>query len=115
MAGTYRLKIDQGSTVRRALRWLRDGEPVDLSDCTARMEIRTAVGGALIHRLDTTNGGLEVDGPEGVIRIHIPAETSSAWTSMSGVYDLEVVFPDGSVTRLIQGQVQVSPEVTTGD
>lgn len=115
MAGRYRLKIDQGSTVRMALRWLRGGEPVDLTGCRARMEIRTAVGGALIHRLDTENGGLQVDGPDGVIRIRVEAEESSAWTALAGVYDLEVVWPDGTVTRLIEGQVQVSPEVTTGD
>ncbi|MEU7830374.1 hypothetical protein [Nonomuraea sp. NPDC049129] len=116
MAGVYRLKIDQGTTVRRGFRWLRNTTPVDLTGCRARMEIRTAVGGALIHRLDTDEGdGLTIDGPAGMITLSIPPSVSSAWTSLTGVYDLEVVFPDGTVTRLVQGPISVSAEVTTGE
>lgn len=100
--------------MHRAIRWLRDGEPVDLTGARARMEIRTTYGGALIHRLDTDNGGITID-PDHTIRIRIPADASSAWTTLNGVYDLEIVFPNGNVARLIQGQVSVSPEVTTGE
>ncbi|GII83305.1 hypothetical protein Ssi03_12950 [Sphaerisporangium siamense] len=115
MAGTYRFKMDQGSTVRRPLRWLRNGEPMDLTGATARMEIRTAAGGALLHRLDTTNGGITLGGTAGTILIYIPAAVSSAWTVLQGVYDLEVVFPNEDVTRLLQGNFSVSAEVTTGE
>ncbi|GAA3537114.1 hypothetical protein GCM10022419_016160 [Nonomuraea rosea] len=113
MAATYRFNIDQGTTVKRTLRWTRDGQPVDLTGATARMEIRTAVGGTLLHRLDTDNGGLTL-AADGTILIRIAPEVSSAWTVTSGVYDLEVVDASGQITRLIQGQVSVSPEVTTG-
>ncbi len=113
MAATYRFNIDQGTTVKRTLRWLRDGLPVDLTGASARMEIRTAVGGTLLHRLDTTNGGLTL-GPDGTILIKIAPDVTTAWTAQSGVYDLEVVDSAGQVTRLIQGQVSISPEVTTG-
>mgnify|MGYP000111166529 CR=1 FL=1 len=115
MAGTHRLVIDQGTTVRRTLRWLRDGQPVNLTGATARMEIRTAFGGELLCRLDTSNGGLVLGGTEGTIQLHIPPAVSSAWTARSGVYDLEVVDASEAVTRLIQGQVTISPEVTTGE
>ncbi|MGS2646076.1 hypothetical protein [Streptosporangium sp. G12] len=114
MAGTYRFNIDQGTTVRRTLRWLRDGQTIDLTGATARMEIRDKPGGALIHRLDTTNGGLTLDAATGKILIHIAPEVSSAWTVSKAVYDLEVVEASGVVTRLIQGPIAISPEVTTG-
>jgi hypothetical protein len=78
VAGTYRFNIDQGTTVRRTLRWLRDGVPVDLTGATARMEIRDKAGGILIYRLDTTNGGLTLGGTTGMILLYIPAEASSA-------------------------------------
>ncbi|WP_218158662.1 hypothetical protein [Streptosporangium canum] len=109
------MKIDQGSTVKRALRWLRNGVPVDLTGAKARMEIRTSAGGTLLHRLDTINGGLVLGGTDGTIQILIPAAASTAWGTLQGVYDLEVIFPDETVTRLIQGTVAISAEVTTGE
>ncbi|MET8143334.1 hypothetical protein ABZU32_23785 [Sphaerisporangium sp. NPDC005288] len=79
------------------------------------MEIRATAGGALLHRLDTVNGGLTLGGSDGTILIYIPADVSSAWTTFQGVYDLEVVMPDGTVVRLLQGSVAISAEVTTGE
>ncbi|MER5643958.1 hypothetical protein [Streptosporangium sp. NPDC002524] len=115
MAGTYRFNIDQGTTVRRPLRWMRDGAPVDLTGATARMEIRAKAGGALLHRLDTANEGILLGGTSGTIVLIIAPEVSSAWTVFKAVYDLEVVEASGAVTRLLQGPVSVSPEVTTGE
>ncbi|WP_344917336.1 hypothetical protein [Streptosporangium oxazolinicum] len=89
--------------------------PVDLTGATARMEIRAKAGGALIHRLDTTNGGITLGGTSGTILLSIAPEVSSTWTILKAVYDLEVVEASGAITRLIQGPVSVSPEVTTGE
>ncbi|MEO3860112.1 hypothetical protein [Acrocarpospora sp. B8E8] len=115
MAGTYRFKIDQGATLRRILVWKKeDGTPVDLTDYTARMEIRDQAGGVLLYRLDTDNGGLTLGGEAGTITLHIPAATSTPWAWRAGVYDLELIAPNGDVVRLIQGGLQVVPEVTTG-
>ncbi|WP_371784687.1 hypothetical protein [Streptosporangium subroseum] len=114
MAGNYRLKIDQGTTIERPLRWTRDGLPVDLTGATARMEIRDKAGGTLIHRLDTENGGITLGGVTGTILLIIAAEVSSAWTARAAVYDLEVVEATGKVSRLIEGAVTISAEVTTG-
>lgn len=114
MAGIYRLTIDQGTTVRIPLRWMRDDEPVDLTGATARMEIRTTYGGELLARLDTENGGLVLGGEDGTIQINIPPSMSSAWTVRTAVYDIELVEPNGDIIRLLQGAVVISPEVTTG-
>jgi hypothetical protein len=114
LAVVYRLTLDQGATFRRVFRWLKEGEPVDLSGFTARMEIRDKVGGRLLHRLDTANGGISLGGAEGTVILHVPADVSSAWTWRTGTYDLELVQPTGEVIRLVQGGVQINPEVTTG-
>jgi hypothetical protein len=114
LAVVYRFTIDQGATWRRVLKWLKEGNPVDLTGFTARMEIRDKVGGALLHRLDTENGGLSLGGDEGSIVLHVPADVSSAWSWRTGAYDLELIAENGDVTRLIQGGVQINPEVTTG-
>ncbi|MEU9888993.1 hypothetical protein [Sphaerisporangium sp. NPDC051011] len=52
---------------------------------------------------------------DGTILIYIPPAVSSAWTTLQGVYDLEVVLQDGTVVRLLQGSVAISAEVTTGE
>ncbi|WP_344580481.1 hypothetical protein [Nonomuraea roseoviolacea] len=115
MAAVYRFTIDQGATFRRVLRWTSGGEPLNLTGFSARMEIRTKTGGELLYRLDTSTGGITLGGVEGTIQLHIPASASTAWAWRTGVYDLELIGPTGDVVRLIQGGVQVSPEVTTGD
>lgn len=114
LAVVYRLQIDQGATFRRALRWLRQDAPVNLTGYTARMEIRDKVGGTVLHRLDTANGGITLGGADGTIMLHIAADVSAAWSWRTGAYDLELVEPTGDVIRLVQGGVQISPEVTTG-
>jgi hypothetical protein len=115
VAGRYPLRFPQGATVRMGLGWKRNGVLVDLTGCRARMEFRTSAGGLLIERFDGDNGGLTIDEATNTINLYIAPETSSAWTQLSGAYDIEVVFPNNDVARLIEGPVSVSPEVTTGD
>lgn len=124
MAVSYKWQWDQGTTIIRVLTWKRnqaaDGEPadyqpVDLTGYSGRMEIKDRIGGTVLHRLDTDDGTMVIDGPSGKISWEIDAETTAAWTWRNAVYDLELVDPDGRVTRLIQGTISLSPEVTTGD
>jgi len=113
---------DQGTTINRALVWKKnqgteenpDFQPVNLTGYVARMELRNRVGGELLYRLDTTNGGLSIQPDDGKIVISVPADVTASWTWRNAVYDLELVAPDESVVRLIQGSISLSPEVTTG-
>lgn len=122
MAVAYKFTWDKGSTINRSLTWKKNQgteeepnyQPVNLTGYTARMEIRNRYGGDLLHRLDTTNGGLTIDPEEGQILINVSAEVTTAWEWRNAVYDIELVAPDESVTRLIQGTITLSPEVTTG-
>jgi hypothetical protein len=120
-AGTHNIVIEQGSTFRLRLT-LRlpavvQGEPgelMDLSGHIARMHIRQKVASPeIILALTSENGGLTLGGAAGTIDLFISDEDTASLTIRSGVYDLEIeTVPDGDVTRIIQGQVQVSPEVT---
>lgn len=102
-----------------AARFRRGGEnaslpqPVDLTGCTARMHIRENVNAPnVLMELTTENGGIELGGALGTIRTRMSATATSALSWRSAVYDLEIVFVDGSVRRLLAGGVTVSPEVT---
>ena len=120
-AGVYTVAIEQGSTFRLRLTLrlptLVPGEPgelMDLSNFIARMQIRHRTPAPeILYSLTTENGGLTLGGAAGTIDMFISDEDTSAFAFRSAVYDLEIeAVPGGDVTRIIQGPVTVSPEVT---
>lgn len=110
-----KLFIDQGATFRKRLVWSTGtpAVPVDLTGYTARMQIRADIASpTVLHELTTENGGITLGGATGQIDLYISAAATAAFAWQAGVYDLELVAPNGDVTRLIEGTVQVSREVT---
>jgi hypothetical protein len=113
-AGTYNITIEQGATFTLPLTYKdADDDPVPLTDALARMQIRQKVTSTdTIVDLDSdTLGGITISDPGG-ITVVISDEVTAAITIKTGVYDLEIEWVDGTVTRLLQGTVTVSPEVT---
>lgn len=113
-AGTYPLAIERGATLYRRFVWELEGEqgavtPVDLTGCTARAQIR------LNHKSTTVAyemAPVVVDPADGVIDITIPDEATAGMLFTTAVWDLEIAWQTGEVTRLLEGPVAVSPEVT---
>lgn len=107
--------IYQGATFRKRLAW-KAGKPsvaVDLTGCTARMQVRAEVeSAAVLLSLTTTNGGIVLGGATGTVDLYVSDEDTAAITWGGGVWDLEIEHPAGEVTRLAQGSISVSPEVT---
>ena len=96
---------------------LRVLEPVDLAGFTARMHVRATVEStATLLDLDTGNPVGEprivVDNTTKRISRIIPHQYTTALTWDKGVYDMEMVASDGTVTRIDSGAVVVSKEVT---
>lgn len=110
------LRIDQGATFRKVVTWKAGtpAAPVDLSGCTARAQIRATVTSPdVLHEMTTaTDGGITLGGLLGTVTLDIDEPTTAAFAWKTAVYDLEIVFADGTVRRLLQGPVSVSPEVT---
>lgn len=113
------LKIYQGATFFESWAWSTAPDessaytPVDLTGCTARMQVRAKIDATTpLLTLTTENGGISLGGTAGTIELLIDADDTAALTWTSGVYDLEIVYPGGQVTRLAYGSVTVSPEVT---
>jgi hypothetical protein len=123
-AGKYNIVIEQGATYQVEIQYKDSNNlPIDLSGYNGRMQIRpsidsTTVYVALSSSLNADGSGLNFSGSNGTtsptsgsIGIFISATSSSLLTFASGVYDLEI--QTGSlVTRLLQGNVQLSKEVT---
>lgn len=109
------LKIEQGATFSELVTWKAGtpAVPVNLTGCTARMHVRAKLEStALLLDLTTENGGIVLGGSAGTVLIYLTDEQTEAIGWTSGVYDLEIAFPGGTVTRLLKGSVSVSPEVT---
>jgi hypothetical protein len=107
--------IEQGATFSTSLTVYNDlarEEPVDLTGYTARMMIRTDYENpAALVSLTTENSRITLGGDEGTIALFISATDTAGFTKGNYVYDLELV--SGSVvTRVLQGKIEVSREVT---
>ena len=128
-AGSYPLYIEQGASLDFEVQYIdSNGNPVDLSGYSARMQIRPTVTSSVVYitlssSLQPDGTGLNMSGSHstkpptsGSIGIFISSCTSSEFNFTSAVYDLEIYTPyDGGcnyVTRLIQGPVRLSNEVT---
>lgn len=110
---TADLCIQQGATFSRLIRWKADGANVNLSGFSARMQIRpTAASATTTLSLTTENGRIALGGTAGTITLTISATDTAAITAGRYVYDLELVSAGGIVTRLLQGIVTVSANVT---
>lgn len=113
-AGKLDFIIEQGATFRRVISWKNDADvPFDLTDYTARMQVRAHLSSPIpIITLTTENDGLTIDGEDGQLVLTISAEATDDLTLNDGVYDLEVESPEGVVTRLLQGRVIIERSVT---
>lgn len=111
-----KLTIYQGATFRKRLAWTGPAPartPIDLTGCTARMQVRPEIDSdTVLLTLTTENGGITLGGVAGTIELLVSDEASTAFTWLSGAWDLEIEHPSGEVTRLAYGTVSVSPEVT---
>jgi molybdopterin-binding protein len=110
--GKYNMICPQGSTFNKKLTYHIDESPVNLTTYTARMQVReTHSSQTKVFDLTTENGRIVLGGALGTIDINIPATDTASVIAKNYVYDLELV--EGSVvTRIVEGQFMVTPEVT---
>lgn len=114
-AAKLKLMIEQGATFRKTLTWKAGipAVPVDLTGCTARMDVRTEIAATTpLVTLTTENAGIALGGVSGTIELLITATATAAFAWEAGVYDLEIILANGDVRRLVYGPVTVSLEVT---
>lgn len=96
-----------------------DGSPYDLTDCTARGQIRVDPDSSVaLYTWDTTpalgEGLIVLSGS--TLTIRVLAAESALWTFTKGVYDILVTNPDAptglQLSRVAMGTVHVSRDVT---
>jgi hypothetical protein len=130
-AGRYSFVIEQGSTTDFEIIYKDSvGDPIDLTDYQARMQIRASQTGSsdiyltLSSSLNSDGTGLNLSGSSGTnppesgsIGIFISYLTSSELNFTQGFYDLEIATGSAEqarVTRVLEGAIQLSQQITTG-
>ena len=125
LAGNYNITCQQGSTFTRTLEIEQPDlatdptgntfVPFDLSGYTARMQVRRTIDSSnFVLELTTSNGGLAINpviGDVNKLTIFAPANVTAS-VSTSGVYDIELISAENTVSRILQGIFNLSPEVT---
>ena len=109
-AGRYNIIIDQGSDFSVLFTITEDGSAKNLTGFSARAQMRTTKGAASVSATFTC---VVTSASEGKLTMSLPAATSSALTAGRYFYDLEIFTSgDAAVTRLMQGEVDLTQEVT---
>ena len=108
-AGTYNFIIDQGATFTRQLTVKENNSAMDLTGYSVASKMRSThdsstVVGTFTCTVSNASGG--------IITMSMTASVTGAIEEGIYVYDLEIMSGAGIVTRLLQGEITINPEVT---
>ena len=110
--GTLNLTMYQGASWDYTLTWTTNGTAVNLTNYTARMQVRETYKTNTAILSFTSGTGITLGGTAGTILLEANPTTTAGVPSGQYVYDLELVSPAGAVTRLVEGTIICDPEVT---
>lgn len=108
MAIKANLIIDQGTTYSTDLQLTDDnGDVVNLASYSAAAQIRKTYTSS-----SATTFTVSIGESTGVVTLSLTANQTSNIASGRYVYDVELTSPGGVVSRIIEGIVTVTPQVT---
>lgn len=111
--GNHDIIMPKGSTFTKTFTYKIGNNPVNLTGYTARMQGRQShTSSSAVLDLTTANSKIVLGGTAGTITLSLSAAETAAVTQSSLVYDLELVSGGGEVTRLLEGSIILTPEVT---
>lgn len=116
VATQYDILIEQGATFEAQMTYKDSaGTGINLIGYQIRMQARAKHSDtATVLDLSTATSGITLtDAANGVFSLNLSANETAALTANQFlVYDIEIESPAGVVTRLTQGNITISPEVT---
>lgn len=108
MGTKINLVIDQGTSFESVLNLKDDDEnPVNLTGYTGAGQIRKHYSSS-----NSTSFTIALGGANGTVTISLSANTTANLVAGRYVYDVEVTDTGGLVSRLFEGIVTVTPQVT---
>jgi hypothetical protein len=113
MAVQYIVEIDQGADWFFNVTYENPaGTPVNLTSYTAALQLRSLPESTTAVLSLATGSGITITGATGLVAVRATAAQTGAIIAGDYYYDLEITSPQGVVTRLVQGQALVNPQVT---
>ena len=110
MAVYSNIVVDQGADYSASIDVAdSDGDNIDLSGYTAAGQIRKTYSSSTA--VDFTVS-VATPASAGVLNISLTSTQTSAMKAGRYVYDIEITNAGGTVTRVLEGQVEVTPGVT---
>lgn len=107
MAQKINLIIDQGTTYKTSfLVNADDGSPLNMSSYTAASQIRKTYTSSNSVSFTTSANST------GWVSLSLDSNATSNLTSGRYVYDVEITSPSNVVSRIVEGLVTVTPQVT---
>jgi|TARA_R110001583_G_scaffold3215_1_gene21035 hypothetical protein len=108
-AGTYNFILEQGATFTRTLTVQENGSAMNLTGYSVASKMRsTHDSGTVVGTFSCTISNAS----GGVIVMTMTSSTTGNIEEGMYVYDIEITSSAGTVTRLMEGNVTVNPEVT---
>lgn len=115
MATTKNFEVDQNATFTFQVQYVASDEitPINLTGCTAKMQVRDTKGGSkLAFTLTSPASGITIDGATGTLTIKItPTQTNKMFYPKSA-YDIMIVDTNGNRIKLLEGFMTLSRSVT---
>ena len=108
-AGTYNFTFEQGATFSRQLTVQDNGSAMDLTNYSARMQLRSSVESTTIALTVTC---AITNATSGILTVSNTATQTMGVDAGIYVYDLEIESSAGVVTRLMQGTATITANVT---
>lgn len=108
---TLNLVCYQGATFDYLLTWKTNGTAVDLTNYSARMQVRDTYNGHTAIFSLVSGTGITLGGTAGTILLELDATATAGAAEGQYAYDLELIY-DQNVTRLVEGTFVIDPEVT---
>lgn len=105
--------VKQGDTWDFSFAWKNQTTPINLSNCTAKMQIRDKRTNIMVAEASTDNNRILIDGPTGTVSVTYPALVTS--NVVAGAYesDLQITFTDtGTVQSSNTINITVIKDIT---
>jgi hypothetical protein len=116
VAVSYNVTIDQGANWFLNINYDNpNGTPINLAGYSAALQIRSLpeTPTAVLSLSTSAGGGITITAATGLVAITATATQTRAIDEGTYYYDCEITDTfTGVVTRLVQGQAVVTPEVT---
>lgn len=108
MATKANLVIDQGATYSTSIDILDEyGVAIDLTNYTGAAQIRKHYTSS-----NATSFSVQLGGADGTVYLRLSANSTANLAAGRYVYDVELTSNTGSVSRVLEGIVTVTPNVT---